>query len=188
MKTCLTTLVIALNLVAVAAQVLAVPDFSGTWQSDPDRAVLLRRVDTTPGRWGDVLKGLRKHQPYAISIIQSSDSIEVTFPGGSGSFLNGEAYKVDGAKATSVRSVGEYWIKVVTQGTWNGEVLTLAATRLVDWWSKAQPSDVARQETQLETVHKLRRQSDGAALVVDTILADEKGRAEYRMVFTRRRP
>lgn len=176
-----------MNLGALDAQVRTVPDFSGTWHSDPDQAVILRRVDKTTGGWGATLAGLQKYQPYTISIVQTPGTIEITFPGGSGSSLNGPVYKVDGAETTSVRTVGDYWVKVVTHGTWNGEVLTLAATRLVDWWSRAQPSDVVRQETQLETVHTLRRRND-AELVVDTILADEKGRAEYRMVFTRRSP
>ena len=187
-KTSLAFVGLALSLLTADVRVAGMPDFSGAWQTSPDQAVILSRVDSTPGGWGGALQGLRAHRPYTISITQSAETIWVAFPGGSGSFLNGGVYQLDGDQATTTRSIGDYWIKVVTRGTWDGQVLTLAATRLVDWWSRAQPSDVVRQATQLETVHVLRFQTDRTGLIVDTILADEKGRVEYRMVFTRRTP
>jgi hypothetical protein len=64
-------------------------------------------------------------------------------------------------------------------------VLTLKATRQVDWWKNARPEEVVRQTTELETVHVFRLEQGGGRLVVDTALSDEKGQAQYRMVFTK---
>jgi hypothetical protein len=162
----------------------AIPDFSGTWTADPDRAVLLRRVDLTANGWGNVIEGLRRYRPYTLRIVQSSDSLDIDFPGAN-TFLKTDPYALDGTQTTHVRDMGEYWRKLITEAKWDGSVLTLKATRQVDWWKNARPEEVVRQTTELETVHVFRLEQGGGRLVVDTALSDEKGQAQYRMVFTK---
>ena len=50
---------------------------------------------------------------------------------------------------------------------------------------RAKRDEIVRQDTQLETAYVLRLQQESADLVVETTLSDEKGQAEYRMVFTK---
>jgi hypothetical protein len=163
----------------------AIPDFSGTWTANPDRAVLLRRVDKTANGWGNVLEGLRRFQPYALRITQLSGTLDIDFPQGPRTFLKTDPYTLDGATATRVRDMGEYWRKLITEAKWDGSALTLKATHQVDWWTRARPEEVVHQETQLETVFVLRLEQGGSQLVVETVLSDEKGQAQYRMVFTK---
>jgi hypothetical protein len=180
-----TACVVALMAWWSVAAAQTIPDFSGTWTADPDRAVLLRRVDITSNGWGNVLDGLRRYRPYTLKISQSSGALDIDFPQGANTFLKADPYALNGAKTTHVRDMGEYWRKLVTEATWDGSALTLKATRQVDWWTKARPEDVVRQDTQLGTVYVLKLEQGGAQLVVETTLSDEKGQAQYRMVFTK---
>lgn len=166
----------------VAAQTM--PDFSGTWTTDPDRTVLLRRVDLTANGWGNTLEGLRRNRPYTLKITQSSGTLDIEFPTAS-TFLKADPYVLDGTKTTRVRDMGEYWRKLVTQANWDGSALTLKSTHQVDWWKNTKPEEVVRQDTEIQTVLVLRLETNGSRLVVETALSDEKGQAQYRMVFTR---
>ena len=167
------------------ASAQTIPDFSGTWTTDPARAVLLRRVDTTLNGWGNVLEGLRRYQPYTLRITQSSAALDIEFPQGTNTFLKTDPYALEGGKTTNVRDSGEYWRKTVTEAKWDGTALTLRATRQVDWWKRARPDEVVHQDTELGTVYALKLEQGGAQLVVETTLTDEKGQAQYRMVFTK---
>ena len=180
-----TACVVTLMLWGSVAAAHVIPDFSGTWTANPDRAVLLRRADKTANGWGNVLEGLRRFQPYTLRITQSSGTLDIDFPQGPRTFMKTDPYALDGAAATHVRDMGEYWRKLITEAKWDGSALTLKATHQVDWWAKARPEEVARQETQLETVFVLRLEQGGSQLVVETALSDEKGEAQYRMVFTK---
>jgi len=162
----------------------SVPNFSGTWTADPDRAVVLRRVDRTANGWGNTLEGLRRYRPYTLKITQSPGTIDIDFPAAA-TFLKADPYALDGTKTTRVRDMGEYWRKFITQANWDGSALTLQATHQVDWWKNAKPEEVVRQETQIEAVLVLRLDQRGSQLVVETALSDEKGQAQYRMVFTK---
>ena len=163
----------------------AVPDFSGTWTADADRVVVLRRVDLTPNGWGNMLEGLRRYRPYTVKITQSSGTLDIDFPPGANSFLKADAYALDGTKSIRVRDMGEYWRKLITQANWDGIALTLRSTHQVDWWNNAKPDEVVRQDTQIDAVFVLRLDQGGTQLVLETSLSDEKGQAQYRMVFTK---
>ena len=184
MRTLTTPCIVPLILLWSVAAAQTVPDFSGTWTADPDRAVLLRRVDFTINGWGNVLEGLKRYRPYTLKITQTSGTLDIDFPMGANSFLKTDPYVLDGTKTTHVSDKGEYWRKLITEAGWDGNALTLKATHQVDWWTKAKPDDVVRQDTQIETVLVLRFEQGGAQLVVETALSDEKGQAQYRMVFT----
>src|SRR5262245_61343993 len=121
--------VVALVLAWSVASAQTIPDFSGTWTADPDRAVLLRRVDITSNGWGNALEGLRRYRPYALKITQSSDALDIEFPSGPNSFMKTDPYALDGMKTTRVRDMGEYWRKLMTEAKWDGTALTLKATR-----------------------------------------------------------
>jgi hypothetical protein len=111
--------------------------------------------------------------------------VEIIHPGGSGSFMNAGAYALNGDKTTTIKDLGDWWIKTVTRAVRDAENMVLTARRLTDWWKATNPADVGSQETETDTILVLSLAKARAELVIDTTLSDEKGQVTYRQVFTR---
>jgi hypothetical protein len=178
-------LVVILSMAAfpITARAQRVDDLSGIWRTDPGRTQTLRRVDRGAAHWGPIPYSTTEH-PYTIRIVEGSDTIEITYPGGTGNFMNVGAYSF-GPDVTSVRNFGEWWAKTLMHAERNEDGVVLRARRLMDWWKDASPADVTAQEAETDTEVVLRLTADRSGLVVDTTLSDEKGQVTYRQVFSR---
>jgi hypothetical protein len=85
-----------------------------------------------------------------------------------------EIYRLDGSDYTSVRDVGNWWIKNRSRLQWiDDRTLTLTTTSFTGWWHVHRPSELTHKLSQLETTRTLALGTDDV-LTIKTVAADAK--------------
>src|SRR5690242_3698717 len=115
-----------LGAVALCCQMTAasVPDFSGSWVSDPRHLEVLHYVDRVTGGWHRHVDGVHQLREYRIDIAQTEDAIAITFPGGDANFLTVPSFPLGHDPHSFITDKGASWMKVTCRSVWDGTTLT----------------------------------------------------------------